>query len=242
MQRYFAKGIYNDKIVLLDSDIHHIKNVMRMQIGAKIDVVYANKLYICSIEKFDPFSLKIEDITQENKNLYFNVTMAIGLIKEQKMDLVLQKLTELGVSEIIPLEMERSIVKIDRQRMQKKKIRWQTICKEASEQSKRMNIPNITDVMTIKELVKMKADVKLIASTKERNKMLDYYLQRVDKYAKIIMVVGPEGGISDKEEDFLLNNGFNSVSFGDLILRVETAAIYAGVVFNFYSSRGEKND
>lgn len=84
MQRYFAKGIYNDKIVLLDSDIHHIKNVMRMQIGAKIDVVYANKLYICSIEKFDPFSLKIEDITQENKNLYFNVTMAIGLIKEQK--------------------------------------------------------------------------------------------------------------------------------------------------------------
>ena len=60
MQRYFAKGIYNDKIVLLDSDIHHIKNVMRMQIGVKIDVVYANKLYICSIEKFDPFSLKIE--------------------------------------------------------------------------------------------------------------------------------------------------------------------------------------
>ena len=56
------------------------------------------------------------------------------------------------------------------------------------------------------------------------------------------MVVGPEGGISDKEEDFLLNNGFNSVSFGELILRVETPAIYAGVIFNFYSSRGEKND
>lgn len=67
--------------------------------------------------------------------------------------------------------------------------------------------------------------------------MLDYYLQRANECVKIIMVIGPEGGISEREESFLLANGFDSVSFGPLIFRVETAAIYAGAVFNFYSSK-----
>jgi len=90
--------------------------------------------------------------------------------------------------------------------------------------------------MTIKELAKLESDYKLIASTKEKNKKLNYYLQNIKECAKIIMVIGPEGGISDKEESFLNDNNFESVSFGNLIFRVETAAIYAASIFNFYSS------
>ena len=66
--------------------------------------------------------------------------------------------------------------------------------------------------------------------------MLNYYLQKIDNCAKIILVVGPEGGISDREEAILNENGFDSISFGNLIFRVETAAIYAASIFNFYSS------
>ena len=90
--------------------------------------------------------------------------------------------------------------------------------------------------MSLKELVKLDYDMKLIASTKEKNKMLNYYLQSVNKCAKIIVVIGPEGGISDSEELFLNDNNFNSVSFGNLIFRVETAAIYVASILNYYSS------
>lgn len=235
MQRYFAKD-YTDKLILRDGDIHHIKNVMRMKIGDKIEVVFDKKLYICNIDNLEPFSLSINDTILEENKLSLDVTVAIGLVKEQKMDLILQKLTELGVNTIIPLNMERSIVKLDAKKLEKKKVRWETICKEASEQSKRTDIPIIGDIMSLKELVKLDYDMKLIASTKEKNKMLNYYLQSVNKCAKIIMVIGPEGGISDSEELFLNDNNFNSVSFGNLIFRVETAAIYVASILNYYSS------
>lgn len=236
MQRYFAKENTNNKLILSDTDIHHIKNVMRMNIGDYIEVIYDSKLHICKINELEPLSLVVDNIIDKENKINLDVTIAIGLVKEQKMDLILQKLTELGVNRIIPVSMERSIVKLDKERFRKKKIRWETICKEASEQSKRTSIPVIEDIMNIKELSMLEADYKLVASTKEKDKMLNYYLQNIDNYAKIIMVVGPEGGISDREESFLNDNGFDSVSFGNLIFRVETAAIYAASIFNFYSS------
>lgn len=236
MQRYFAKVVDN-RVILSDSDIHHIKNVMRMNIGDKIEVVNDNILYICSITELTPVRVNIEEIRKEDNKINLDVVIAIGLVKEQKMDLILQKLTELGVQEIIPVNMERSIVKLDSKREEKKLIRWQSICKEAGEQSKRSNVPIVREVVSLKELAKIDADLKLVASTKEKNKMFDYYLQNINNYAKIIMVVGPEGGISDREEEFLCNINYNRVSFGDLIFRVETAAIYAASIFNFYGSK-----
>ena len=235
MQRYFAKE-YKDKIILGDSDIHHIKNVMRMKIGENIEVVYDNKLYICRLDNTEPLEVSITDVIDEENKLNLDITIAVALVKEQKMDLILQKLTELGVNTIIPVSMERSIVKLDEAKFNKKKTRWEAICKEASEQSKRTNVPVIENVMSIKELSKIEGDYKLVASTKEKSKMLNYYLQKIDNCAKIILVVGPEGGISDREEAILNENGFESISFGNLIFRVETAAIYAASIFNFYSS------
>lgn len=236
MQRYFAKE-YKEKIILEDSDIHHIKNVMRMKIGDFIEVVYDNKLYICKLECIEPLLLVVDKEIEEENKINLDITIAVALVKEQKMDLILQKLTELGVNTIIPVSMERSIVKLDDSKFRKKKVRWEAICKEASEQSKRTNIPVIEDVKTIKELSKMDVDYRLVASTKEKGKILNNYLQSINNYAKIIMVIGPEGGISEREEAILNENGYESVSFGNLIFRVETAAIYVASVLNFCSSK-----
>lgn len=236
MQRYFAKE-YKEKIILNDSDIHHIKNVMRMKTGDLIEVVCDNKLYICKLENLEPLSLYIEEEINEENKINLDITIAVALVKEQKMDLILQKLTELGVNRIIPVNMERSIVKLDEARFKKKKARWEAICKEASEQSKRTNIPVIEDIKSIKELAKIEADYRLVASTKEKSKMLNSYLQNINNCAKIIMIIGPEGGISEREESILNESGFESVSFGNLIFRVETAAIYVASIFNFYSSK-----
>ena len=105
MQRYFAKE-YKDNLILEDSDIRHIKKVMRMNINDLIEVVYDNKLYICKIISFDPFMLDIDKVIEDENKTSFDVTIAVGLVKEQKMDLILQKLTELGVNTIIPVNME----------------------------------------------------------------------------------------------------------------------------------------
>lgn len=234
MQRYFIK---NKDMLLEESDIRHIKKVMRMNINDKIEVVYNNKLHICEITSLEPFNIKVIEKLDEDKKTKIELTVAVALVKEQKMDLILQKLTELGVSKIIPVSMERSIVKLDKERFNKKKVRWESICKEASEQSKRTNIPIIEDIKSIKDLTKEDADLKLVASTKEKEKLLNYYLQSIEDCAKIIMVIGPEGGISDREEDILVSNGYNRVSFGNLIFRVETATIYVASIINYISSR-----
>jgi RNA methyltransferase, rsmE family len=234
MQRYFIK---NKDMLLEGTDIRHIKKVMRMNINDKIEVVYNNKLHICEITSLEPFNIRVIEELDEDKKTKIELTVAVALVKEQKMDLILQKLTELGVSRIIPVSMERSIVKLDKERFNKKKVRWESICKEASEQSKRTNIPIIEDIKSIKDLTKEDADLKLVASTKEKEKLLNYYLQSIEDCAKIIMVIGPEGGISDKEEDILVSNGYNRVSFGNLIFRVETATIYVASIINYISSR-----
>lgn len=239
MQRYFIK---KKDFSLEDTDIRHIKKVMRMNINDLIEVVYNNKLYICKITSLEPFNIKVEREETENKTSNISLTVAVSLVKEQKMDLILQKLTELGVSQIILVSTERSIVKLDKERFAKKKVRWESICKEASEQSKRTDIPTITDIMSINDLTKLDYDLKLVASTKEKEKLLNYYLQTIEDCAKIIMVIGPEGGLSDREEDILCKNGYDRVSFGNLVFRVETAAIYVSSIFNFYSSMRCNND
>lgn len=239
MQRYFAKEIVNDNIVLEDSDIHHIKTVMRMKVNDKIEVIYDKKLYICSIEQIDNLTLKIDSVIEENNGLNKEIIVAVGLVKEQKMDLILQKLTELGVSRIIPVNMERSIVKLDSKKCEKKLLRWKLICKEASEQSKRNDVPLVNDVINLKDLINIEADLKLVCSVSEESNMIYNYIEE-DNYNSILFVIGPEGGISKKEEEYLKNNNFNLVSFGKLVLRVETACIYIASVLNYIVNKKVK--
>ena len=118
MQRYFAKNIKENKIILSNSDMHHIKNVMRMKENDKVEVVYDKKIYLCNLD--NNLELHIDTVINEDKELPKEIIAIIGLVKEQKMDLVLQKLTELGVSKIIPVNMERSIVKLDAKKEEKK--------------------------------------------------------------------------------------------------------------------------
>ena len=202
MQRYFAKDFIDDKPVLYDSDIKHITKVMRLVSGDYFEVVYDKMVYHCKIENTIPFSYIIESTcNEEDKTI--GLTVAVGLVQEQKMDLILQKLTELGVETIIPLKTERSIVKLDDIRFAKKLVRWQMICKEASEQSFRNVIPNITNVMTIDDLKNIDIDTKLVFSTKEKDNIINKYVDNLRKDDNIIFVIGPEGGLSANEEDKL---------------------------------------
>ena len=230
MQRYFAKDIENNKIILSNSDMHHIKKVMRMKENDKVEVVYDKKTYLCNLD--NNLELHIESIINEDKELQKEIIAIIGLVKEQKMDLILQKLTELGVSKIIPVNMERSIVKLDNKKEDKKLIRWNTICKEASEQSKRNTIPIITNVINFKDIKNIDADLKLCCSVSEKDNVISNYISN-NNYNSVSFVIGPEGGLSLKEENYLKENNYNLVSLGSLVFRMETACIYMASILNY---------
>ena len=231
MQRYFVKEKINDNFILEESDIHHIKKVMRCNNNDKIEVIYDQMVYLCNIDDIDSMKLSIIDMHKEDRESNVNLTVAVALVQEQKFDLILQKLTELGVDTIIPLKTERSIVKIDSSKEEKKQLRWTTICKEASEQSHRVTIPKVSSIMTMKELLNHKKQLNLICSLNNKTKPLEDYLK--DDVEDILFVVGPEGGFSPKEEDFLISNGFDCTSLGKRVLRVETATIYVASIINY---------
>ena len=118
------------------------------------------------------------------------------------------------------------------QKEDKKLERWMRIVKEASEQSMRVNIPIITEVKKMSEL-ENETGLKLVCSTKEKENTIKMFLQSHKSYDKINIVIGPEGGISPKEEEYLNNIGFQSISLGKNIMRVETVPLYILSVLNY---------
>lgn len=231
MQRYFANKKIEDTIILKEEDIYHIKKVMRNKQNDKIEAVYNDRLYLCNIEQLEPIKIKIEKELFEDSEMNISLTIAVSLVQEQKFDMILQKLTELGVSKIIPVKTERSIVKLENNKLEKKYQRWEKICKEASEQTHRLKIPKIEKIMTLQELAKENNQLKLICSLSELSKPLNEYLTKDVK--NILFLIGPEGGFSNKEEEYLINNSFKCTSLGKRILRVETATIYVASIINY---------
>lgn len=227
MQRYFVKNIQDDKVILGTEDSYHIKRVMRMKIGDKIEIVYQEKVYLGQIEALDDqVQAKLIEELASSKQHIRPITLAQALVKEQKMDYILQKATELGVTEIIPFCAERSIVKADKQD-EKRKIRWEKIVKEASEQSKRTDLVKIHSILSLRELSQLdNYDVKIICSVSEKEKNLKKLLSNIPNSATMLFVIGPEGGLSDQEEQTLMDSGFQRVSLGDTVLRTETAGLF----------------
>lgn len=235
MQRYFCNS-NNNEFVLSKEDSYHITKVMRYSIGSKIEVVSNEVLYLAEITGIVPTVIaKKVDIINDSINK-LNITIAQSLVKEQKMDYILQKGTELGVSGFIPLIVERSVVKLN-DKENKKIERWSTIVKEASEQSKRLDIPKILNPCNIKELTKLDYDYRILCSVNEVSKSIKTVLSNISISDRILIVVGPEGGFTKDEEQELINNGFISVSLGDRVLRTETASLFVLSIINYIFMR-----
>lgn len=234
MQRYFTNNKVDDNLVLSDSDSYHILRVMRMNLNGRIEIVYNNDLYICEIVDTNPTVIARIISKEDNKNeLSFDITIVQSLVKEQKMDYILQKITELGASRIIPYEASRSVIKLDN-RKDKKIERWQKIIKEATEQSKRTSIPIIENVISLFDLARLSDyDMKFLCTVNEKSQNLKKVLSNLDGSVKMIFVIGPEGGFTDIEEKELIDNDFIPVSLGDSVLRTETASTFIMSVIRY---------
>lgn len=237
MQRYFVNDKNEDIFTLTNDDSHHVINVMRMNNNDKVEIVYDNNLYISSIISLDtPVRCKlVEEIDTLERNIP-KVIIVQALVKEQKMDYILQKACELGVYQIIPVNTNRSVVKIDKNDS-KKIVRWNKILKEASEQSKRNNIPILDKIYNFNDLLSLDIKEKYICSTKENKKLLKSTLSKININDTIVYVIGPEGGFDPSEEDKLIENGYIPVSLGNNILRTETASLFIMSAINYEFER-----
>ncbi len=237
MQRYFTDIYKDNKFELSYDDIFHITKVMRMKKGERIEVIYKNELYITKITSLDPLEVEIIEKKDTYNELDIKVTICQSLVKEAKMDLVLEKSTELGAYSFIPLITRNSIIKLDKKEKEKKVIRWQKIVKEASEQSKRNIIPKVLEIKEIKDILNLNYDLKILLSVNEVSTSLKNVLQNHRRCDKIIIVIGPEGGFKKDEEDYLIEHGFIRTSLGSRVLRTETASIAALSMINYEYER-----
>lgn len=232
MSRYFGIKKQGKNIFLNDDDFYHIKTVMRMKKNDQIEVVYNKKLYLCLIADFKLNKVEIITEMEFEKDNLPAITLIIPLLKESKMKLILEKATELGVTQIIPVLMARSIIKLDDLGFIKKKQRWEKICQEASEQSKRITVPIISNLIVLNDL-KSWVGLKIICSTTKDIPSFKMGLKNKDKYDKISIVIGPEGGLTKTEEELLIDYGFQPFSLGNRILRVETVPIVVLGIINY---------
>ncbi|MDF2699589.1 MAG: rRNA ((1498)-N(3))-methyltransferase [Haloplasmataceae bacterium] len=241
MQRYFVDFNENEKYFkITGDDFHHIKNVMRMKINDEIYVSNQTVVFYAKISDIDADYVLCEILSQvkTNSELPIKISIAQGLPKADKFEFVIQKLTELGVSEIIPVLSERSIIKLDNKKEDKKLTRYNKIAKEAAEQSHRVKIPNITEIMSVKELIKYSENYKykLFAYEASNETDLIYFkhvLKEIKTNENILVFIGPEGGISEKEVELFKNNEFRVISLGKRILRTETAPLYVASVISY---------
>ena len=130
MQRYFALKKIDNKIFITPDDEYHIKRVMRMKIDDIIEVVYDDKLYRAIIKSIDDLDIEILEELKQIDDKYPKISLIIPNLKEQKIDLILQKGTEIGVNEFIIVPYERSVVKYDERKEKVKLTRWQKICEQ----------------------------------------------------------------------------------------------------------------
>ncbi|WP_251520420.1 MULTISPECIES: 16S rRNA (uracil(1498)-N(3))-methyltransferase [Staphylococcus] len=237
MQRYFLNQNADDHqrfFITNKDDIHHIKNVMRHQIDDYIIITFEDKqVYECKIIDMNDNGVEIilENKIDIDTELPQEVTICSGLIKADKYEWLLQKATELGASQFIATAMQRSVVKLNNNKVAKKLDRWEKIIKEAAEQSYRLTIPKINYASNLKEIYGSieEYDYVLIAyenAAKDgENINFKSIIKQFSYGDRILVIFGPEGGLTE-EEISLFDNKANQIGLGPRILRAETAPLY----------------
>ena len=222
----------NRKILIRDkSDCNHIQNVYRLNIDDELRIIDGEYEYFTKIIEISKkeIAVRILEKKEDSYSLNVNIDIAMGILKNDKMNLAIQKLTEIGVNRIIPLKTERVVVKIN-----EKKEKWDVVVREALKQCRGIKFTEITPVKKLAEIDYSKYDKIIFAyENSGESKSLSEIIEKGDK--DILYIIGPEGGITQEEVDFLKNNKAMEISLGKRILRAETAAIVVcGIIANFY--------
>lgn len=225
---------------------HHLSHVARIGVGEEVQLFdERGTSYLARVEEITKVKTRLKildrmDISEPR----VKITLAQALIKSKKMSQVVQKATELGVTTIIPVVTERTVVRIE-EKPEKKRERWQKIIQAAAKQSHISFLPSISSPVSLEQLVKKRDEARRLVLSENTGKyMRDILVQgsgsdtgSEDPPSSVIILVGPEGGWTDEEEKYILDHGFEAVTLGNQILRAETAALSSlAMVSHFWNS------
>lgn len=223
------ENIFENKIVIDEKgDVNHLKNVFRVKIDEKVRAVDGEKEYLCRVAELDKKSvtLVIDEVFEDRFSTKVKIDTAIGILKNDKMDLTIQKLTEIGINKIIPLSTKRGVAKVS-----EKKDKWDLIVREALKQCQGVKPLIIDEVTKIEKLKLEDYDLVIVPYECEDEYTLKNLLRKQTKELKsVLYIVGPEGGFDIEEIEYLKQKGANIVTLGKRILRAETASIVVGGV------------
>lgn len=236
MHQFFVEphqiDMVSKRVTIVGTDVNHIKNVLRMKIGEELNVSNGvdDKEYRCAIAEItqDSIVCDLYFVKEDQIELPAEIWLFQGLPKADKMEWIIQKTVELGVSHIVPVATKRCIVKLDDKKASTKLARWQEIAKAAAKQSKRGLIPTVHPVMSFSSAVTSVAsmEVRLIpyelAEDMQHTREL---LAGVMPGHRVAVFIGPEGGFDETEIQTAIAAGVEPITLGKRILRTETAGM-----------------
>ena len=242
MRRFFvAPEAVQDDMVQFDAELaRHMGKVLRLNVGEQVTVSTGDgTAYLVELTAFmkDAVTGRIVERMENLQETAIEVVLYQGMPKGDKLELIIQKCTELGVSAVIPVETSRSVVHLDSSKAGKKLERWQKIAQEASQQSKRVQVPTVGPYYNWKQFLNHLSQhngLTIVFWEDEQTQSLKALLRsQAEKPQRINLVVGPEGGLSEDEVEHLRALGAVSASLGKRILRTETAGM-AGISMVMY--------
>ena len=242
MRRFFVTPeAVQENMVQFDAELaRHMGKVLRLTAGEQVTVCTGDgSAYLVELEQFskDAVTGRILEQMDNLQETAVEVVLYQGMPKGDKLELIIQKCTELGVNQVIPVETGRSVVHLDGNKVGKKLERWQKIAQEASQQSKRVQVPTVGPYYNWKQMLKALEEAEgltIVFWEDEQTQSLKALLRsQAAKPQRINLVVGPEGGLSEDEVAQLRDLGAVSASLGKRILRTETAGM-AGISMIMY--------
>lgn len=225
------KQIHKTEVLIMGKDVNHMKNVLRMRPGERVRVSdNEGRDFYCQIREVGREQVILGILGEaEGTEPPVKITLFQGLPKGDKMETVIQKAVELGVSEIIPVAMKNCVVKLDQKRAQAKQARWQAIAESAAKQSKRSLIPTVGPLMQFQDAAAYakKLDVRLLPYENQRGMAhTRKVLQKIKKGSTVGIFIGPEGGYASLEIE-QVQEEMELISLGNRVLRTETAGLCA---------------
>ena len=234
MHRFFVPQLYAEEMYIEGVDARHISKVLRMQPGTQLQIVSDDGVSaLAEITAIDSERVTVRCLEKlaESHEPRVKLVLAQGLAKGEKMDFIIQKAVEMGAYSVIPVAMEHSVVRLDGAKAAKKVERWQKIAESAAKQSKRDIIPQVQPVQSMAEmLAKCTCQTKILAYECEDRLSLKAALRAAGEaggITELLLIIGPEGGISEGELEQARQAGAVPVSLGRRILQAETAGLVA---------------
>lgn len=231
-RRFFVDQIEDGRAALQGQDAHHLARVLRAEPGQRYEITDGAALCLAEIELAEPRRVvfRVVEALDPGPELPSIIVVA-ALIKFDRFEWMIEKVTELGVKAIIPVEAARTESGLF-QAAQKRVERWRKIARESSQQSRRIRVPEIRDAVRLAEALRQPFASKIALEENPGAPPLMHAAQAWDRKSDLALCIGPEGGWTDPERAAMQSHGWQPASLGSTVLRAETAAIAAAAVLN----------